>query len=223
MANLLLQYPCPVFGQTAYIENNRTSGQGLEVIAVDLNQQFSVHKSENSASQNPLERTVEWVLEYLQTPPPDVTITIRSDIPIASGLGSGAAVSTALARAISLTLNQPLDRARLNDIIYEIEKLQSTHASGIDNTVVVYECPTLTYIRNHPIEMISITGAFHFLIADTGQGALTRIAVGDVRELYNSDPSGIQLILDKIEEVVLECPSSYQVWRGCRVRHSHDS
>lgn len=195
----------PVSGlrATVSVEENQIPGQGLQVIVADLNQQFGVSGLENSASQNPLEKTVEYILKFLQASPPNVTVTIRSDIPIASGLGSGAAVSTALARAIILALNQPLDRTCLNEIIYEVEKIHHGTPSGIDNTVVVYECPVY-FIRNHPIQMISIAEPFTFIIADTGKSALTRVAVGDVRELYNSNPSGIQWILDKIEELVLK-------------------
>src|SRR5262249_39717195 len=100
----------------ASIQKNDPPGQGLQVIAADLNQHFSIRDSEVSASQNPLEKTAAYILECFQSPPPDVTITLRSDIPIASGLGSGAAVSTALACAIILALNQSLDLVRLNDI-----------------------------------------------------------------------------------------------------------
>ena len=123
------------------------------------------------------------MLKQLNASPPDVTITIRSDIPIASGLGSGAAVSTALARALCAHSGAPLDEAALNGLIYEVEKIHHGTPSGIDNTVIVYERPVY-FVRGQPIEQLTIGAPFTLLIGDTGKSASTRAAVAGVRELY---------------------------------------
>ncbi len=176
---------------------------GLKIVAADLEQTIRSPASGEPLSENPLERTVQLVLNHFQAAPPNVTITIHSDIPIASGLGSGAAVSTALARAISLVLNRTWDNASLSEIIYQIEKLHHGTPSGIDNTVIVYQQPVY-FIRTQPIQTFSIPRPFKLLIADTGKSALTRIAVGDVRQLYEADQPTIQKILDQIETLVIQ-------------------
>jgi mevalonate kinase len=66
-------------------------------------------------------------------------------------MGSGAAVSTALARAICGGLGHLLDNETLNPIIFEVEKIHHGVPSGIDNTVIVYEKPVY-FVRGQPIE-----------------------------------------------------------------------
>ena len=54
---------------------------------------------------------------------PDLEIKISSTIPVASGLGSGAAVTIALTRALASHLNYAMTDEELNAFAYEIEKL----------------------------------------------------------------------------------------------------
>ena len=150
---------------------------------------------------NALALTARLVLKELKLPPPAVTITIRSEIPIASGLGSGAAVSTALARALCTQLDRTLDERTLNRLIYEVEKIHHGTPSGIDNSVIVYERPVY-FVRGQTIEHLSIGVPFTLLIGDTGKSASTRAAVAGVRARYESDPAGVQLILNEIGDLV---------------------
>ena len=70
-----------------------------------------------------------------------VEIKITSTIPVASGLGSGAAVSVALIRALSSHLGRPMTNEQINALAYEIEKIHHGTPSGIDNTVITYGRP----------------------------------------------------------------------------------
>jgi len=187
---------------TATVESNSPGEKGLRIIAVDLNEVLPIDL-ESSIVDNALAITARLVLQRLHTPPPDVTIQLESHIPMASGLGSGAAVSTALARALSAVVQQPLDEAALNHLIYEVEKMHHGTPSGIDNTVVVYERPVY-FIRNHPVETIRIATPFTLLIADTGHTALTRIAVGGVRKLYEADPVAVDRLLQQIGDITVQ-------------------
>jgi mevalonate kinase len=152
---------------------------------------------------NALTATARLVLKTMNTAPPDITVTVRSVIPMASGLGSGAAVSTALGRALSAAIGQPINNEALNALVYEMEKNHHGTPSGIDNTVIVYEQPVY-FVRGKPIRKLTIGKSFTLLIGDTGQGALTRVAVGDVRKLFEAEPAHIQPILDAIEKLVLK-------------------
>jgi len=184
----------------AIAQPNTPGGQGLKIIAADLDPTRPIEiESEDADAAIPV--TARLVLQQLASPPPDVTITIRSQIPVASGLGSGAAVTTALARAISAAVGKPLDMKTLNALVYEVEKIHHGTPSGIDNTVVVYEKPVY-FVRNQPIRTITIGHPFSLLIADTGRPASTRIAVGDVRKLYETEPERIRPILDSIGALV---------------------
>src|SRR5688572_9300307 len=54
---------------------------------------------------------------------PNLEIKIMSTIPVASGLGSGAAVTVALTRALAAHLNHAMADEEVNAFTYEIEKL----------------------------------------------------------------------------------------------------
>jgi len=172
----------------------------LQIIAADLNQVLPIDVQSHSVD-DALTLTIRLVLEKLRLPPPLVNITLESQIPLASGLGSGAAVSTALARVLSKVLHHPLSDVELNQIVYEVEKIHHGTPSGIDNTVIVYEKPVY-FRRTQPIEILNIAKPFTLIIADTGHTALTRVAVGDVRKLYENNPAEIQPILDEIGGLV---------------------
>lgn len=188
----------PVAGLRAFASVEPNSS-GLRITAADLDLPVSI---DSDTVDHALALTARLVLKALDVPPPSITIRISSDIPIASGLGSGAAVSTALARALVLALanpalDRPLTDADLNALIYEVEKIHHGTPSGIDNTVIVYERPVY-FVRNQPLEMLIIAKPFTLLIGDTGKGASTRAAVAGVRELYERDPAATQPILDVI-------------------------
>jgi mevalonate kinase len=187
----------PVSGLRAYakVEPNES---GLRIAAGDLDIPVNI---DAEPVEHALALTARLVLKALDVPAPAVTINIRSDIPIASGLGSGAAVSTALARALCFSVGRTLDNAALNDLIYEVEKIHHGTPSGIDNTVIVYERP-IYFVRGQPIEWLMMTAPFTLLIGDTGRSASTREAVGGVRALYERDPQGVQPILDYIGYLV---------------------
>jgi mevalonate kinase len=171
---------------------------GLQIVAPDLNQILDLGQSEVDHALALLTRLV---LNRINHAPPRMTITVASQIPLASGLGSGAAVSTALARVLLAATAQPIELETLNSLVYEVEKVHHGTPSGIDNTVIVYEQPVY-FVREQPIERLRIGGDFTLLIGDTGKTALTKIAVGDVRALYNEDPAKIQPILNSIGTLV---------------------
>ena len=124
-------------------------------------------------------------------------LVIRSDIPIAGGLGSGAAVSAALARGVAALLGQELATADLNAIVYEVEKLHHGTPSGIDNTVVVYERP-IYFVKDQQSDFINISHPLAFVVGDTGIPSLTGAAVADVRARLEREPRRTLQIFDQI-------------------------
>lgn len=151
---------------------------------------------------NALALTARLVLKHLGVgTPPNITISLHSDIPVASGLGSGAAVSTALARALCVALNRTIDDEALNAIIYEVEKVYHGTPSGIDNTVIVFERPVY-FVRGVPPQRFALPGSMTLLIGDTGLRASTRVAIDDVRALYEGDPERIGGIFSAIGALV---------------------
>jgi mevalonate kinase len=133
---------------------------------------------------------------------PALEISIASTIPVAAGLGSGAAVSVALIRALALHLNHPLTDEQVNDLVYEIEKLHHGTPSGIDNTVITYAKPVY-FTKDKPIETFKVGKPFTIVIGDTGIPALTKESVGDVRRLRMSDQYTVENIFNEIAQIAL--------------------
>ncbi len=158
-------------------------GSGCTLIANDVNRTVRLA---DAAPNDPLAAIVRVTLKRLNAPEPDVTITIHSTIPIASGMGSGAAVSTAIARALAAHLGHSLNNETASSLVFEVEKLYHGMPSGIDNTVIAHARP-LFFVKNKFIETFVLKSPLHILIADTGIRSSTKVVVGDVRAVWEAD------------------------------------
>ena len=160
--------------------------RGVLLRLPDLQQQFLL----GEANEQPLIAAIEIVQQHLNLAQlPDMCVTVTSEIPIASGMGSGAATAAALIRALLLYLGHTPETATINQLTYEVEKLHHGTPSGIDNTVVVYEEPVY-FVKQAPsnlIERFDVGQPIHLLIADTGVRSSTKKAVADLRALYEQD------------------------------------
>ena len=177
----------------------------FQIVARDLDNQIITFDGDN-----PLSQVVRLTLETLNQPIPDISIAVRSDIPIASGLGSGAAISTAIIRELVHYFGGSLALESINDIVYEVEKIHHGTPSGIDNTVIVYEKPVY-FVRDFPIETINNHMPLKIVIADTGKAALTRYSVGDVRKLYENNPQKTKPTIEKIGQLTQEARNAMQM------------
>ena len=185
-----------------------TPGSGLQIVLSDTEVILPV-KIQAETIDHPLNLIASQILSLLDEPPPDLTITVKSAIPIASGLGSGAAISAVVGRVLSSALHHSIDNAQLNNIVYQVEKLHHGTPSGIDNTVIVHERPVY-FVKGQNLDFFSVTGRFHFLIADTGISALTRIAVGDVNRLFSERPEHYQSIFESIGNLVMQARTTLE-------------
>jgi mevalonate kinase len=131
---------------------------------------------------------------------PALEANITSTIPVASGLGSGAAVSVALIRALALHMAHPLPNEKVNELVFEIEKLHHGTPSGIDNTVITYNKPVY-FIKRQPVEMFKVGKPFTIVIGDTGIPAPTKESVHDVRLLWLKDKIKFEEAFDEIGQI----------------------
>ncbi|HIP96490.1 MAG TPA: mevalonate kinase [Anaerolineae bacterium] len=170
-------------------------GQGIRIVAQDLGRDYLLR---DAPPDDPLRVTVTNTLRRLrQSLGQDLTITVSSTIPIACGLGSGAAVATAVARALVQHFDCWLAARAISDIVFETEKLHHGTPSGIDNTVIAFEKPVY-FIRDQTLEIFWVRRPFLLVIADTGIASPTKIAVGDVRRAWQADPLKYEEIFDEI-------------------------
>jgi mevalonate kinase len=181
---------------TATVEPARP-GSGLILSAVDLDMVISLAQAPDD---DPLAAIARLTLAHLGAPAPDATLTVRSTIPIASGMGSGAAVSTAVVRALAVWMGRELRAETVSSLVYEVEKLHHGTPSGIDNTVVAFGMPVY-FVRGQPIKTFSVGAALHFLVADTGVASSTRVVVGDVRRAWEADTAHYEALFAQVGEL----------------------
>jgi len=175
-------------------------GSGLTLVAPDVEKRISL----SSAPQDePLAAAARHTLTHLSSPQPDATVTISSTIPIASGMGSGAAVSTALVRALAGFLGHTLEPTQVSAIVFEVEKIHHGTPSGIDNTVIAFEQP-IYFMHDHPIQRLTVGQPFTLLIGDTGTRSPTRRVVAHVRRAWERDPAHYDALFDQIGDIADE-------------------
>ena len=131
---------------------------------------------------------------------PALQLRISSSIPVAAGLGSGAAVSVAILRALSAFLGHPLPDETVSALAFEVEKKHHGTPSGIDNTVVTYARP-IYFVRGQPFEILQLAEAITLVIADCGVRSPTRVAVADVRQAWEADPYRYEALFDAIGQI----------------------
>lgn len=174
-------------------------GAGLRIIAPDLARDYFLTEAK---SDDPLAAIIQATLRQLnQTNLPDANLHISSTIPLGRGLGSGAAISTAIVRALAQLFNQPLAPAEVSALVYEVEKLYHGTPSGIDNTVVAFEQPVY-FIKGRPLQRMRVKHPLTLVVGDTGIVVPTHTVVGDLRRRWQAEPERYEGYFDEIGVIV---------------------
>jgi mevalonate kinase len=191
----------PVKQIGAEVEVKETSRKGIWITAT----QIGLHAELSAlADDHPIKAAIRDVFQCAgRSLSASLDIHISSTIPPASGLGSGAAVSVALVRALAGQISYPISDAQVNDLVFEVEKLYHGTPSGIDNTVITYAAPVF-FTRGKPIATFKAGRPFSLVIGDTGIRAPTRESVGEVRAIRERERSRIDKIFDGIGEIALQ-------------------
>jgi mevalonate kinase len=182
---------------TATVSKSARPGIWIEAPNINLSSELS-----GLAPDQPLAAVVSSVIKTLNiSRPPACTVYLQSTIPMAAGLGSGAAASVAVIRALSAFLGHPLSDEQVNKLAYESEKLYHGTPSGIDNNVITYARPVY-FVKGRAIKTFRVGAAFTLVIGDTGINAPTKESVGDVRKLWKADQPRWEKIFDRVGEIV---------------------
>lgn len=140
---------------------------------------------------------------------PSYSITISSDIPIGSGLGSSAAISAAYSCALLKFLNLPHDNKTVFEIAYEGEKFFHGNPSGGDLATVI-EGSFLWYRREFdflktfsPLPFGLHKNIKNFYLIDSGKPEETtkEMVVDVVGVQYKKNPKLVQRIFDDQERL----------------------
>ena len=188
----------PVTQVNANVEISERDTSGIWIDAPDVN----LHAELNTLpSDHPIAAVIHNLFFLSRVSPfPNLNISISSTIPVASGLGSGTAVTVALTRALSTHIDYSMTDEQINAFTYEIEKLHHGTPSGIDNTVVTYARPVY-FIKEQLIETFKVGEPFTIVIADTGISAPTKESVSDVRKLWEADQAKWDNVFDEVADI----------------------
>lgn len=109
-------------------------------------------------------------------------ISIHSDIPAERGMGSSAAVATALVRALFNYYNKKLTKDLLDRFVRISEEIAHGNPSGIDAKVVQSK-QAIYFVRGKKTRYFDSQMPAYLVLADTGQKGETYRAVKDVAKL----------------------------------------
>lgn len=155
-------------------------------------------------AKHPFAELFAAVLDELQIQRfPALRLYIRSDIPIASGLGSGAAVSAASARALAAFVGRPLSDEQVSRVAYRVDQIYHGAPSGIDNTVIAYAQP-IFYVRGEPFTRLEVGQPFTLVIGNTGDASPTAAVVGDLRARWQANPQPYEQIFAAVGAIARE-------------------
>jgi len=170
----------------------------VHIVADDINLHANLA---DLPAQHPLTAAIHYYLEYTGVDKlPACAIRISSTIPVASGMGSGAAVSAALFRALAAFQGHSLSADAISNLSFEVEKIHHGTPSGIDNTVIVYGMPVY-FIKGEAPQTFTLAKPIHIIIGDTGIASSTAEAVGDVHKGWLADPARFNTLFDAIGEI----------------------
>jgi mevalonate kinase len=186
------------------------AGSGVWLVASDLPAPDGCgvgcrYRLRDADAHDPLRAAVELALNRFGGLPkndlperePDIVITITSTIPIARGLGSGAAVATAVVRALAWYFGRRPACSEVSALVYEVEKLHHGTPSGIDNTVIAYEQPVY-FARGEGMMPLRVGNPFTLVIADSGVPSSTRLVVEAVRHGWQADSQRYEALFARI-------------------------
>lgn len=135
-------------------------------------------------------------LERLEHPSAGVRLEIESDIPVARGLGSSAAVASAIVDATAAALGASLTEADRHELVQTAERAAHGSPSGLDARAVRADGPV--WFRAGEAVPVPVGAPLHLVIADTGVRGRTRLAVEEVAARRAVDPDGVDAAIARL-------------------------
>lgn len=126
---------------------------------------------------------------------------VRFAIPTGAGLGSSAALSVALVRAIDQSLRLGLSAAQVGDAALAAEQVFHGHPSGLDHTIAQHGGFGL-FRRGHGLTPLPGTPELRLCIGHTGRARDTKGRVARVAELHREDPTATGACFARVAALV---------------------
>ncbi len=132
-----------------------------------------------------------------------IDVTMDGELPLGVGLGSSAAFSVALLRALASYQKRELNDSELGSLAFELESIFHGNPSGLDHSVIIHnECAR--FVASRPLEFRSIRLAvtLPLVVAWVPKHGTTKDAVRHVSALAQRSPQVTKRVFDLIETIV---------------------
>ena len=123
------------------------------------------------------------------------SVQVKSTIPEGAGLGSSAALSVAMARAVAKAFRTPTDSATLREVSMACERQAHGRPSGIDTEVCLLERPVWA-VPGAPFEALEgeALGRIGLIVLDSGPGGATAQMIRGVSGFREANPERFQIL-----------------------------
>lgn len=150
-----------------------------------------------------IKKAVSLTMESFKLVPVPLSIKVHSTIPQERGMGSSAAVSVAIVRAICDFYEMPLEDYQLHIIVNQAEVIAHESTSGLDTLVTSTSSPVI-YRKSQQPRPFKLKLDAYLIVADSGQAGQTRQAVNQVRLLKAKKPQFVHQMMAAIGNFVQE-------------------
>lgn len=156
-----------------------------------------------------LTHTIEMICDDLEVDSSGMFITISSLIPPERGMGSSAAVATALIRALYNFFDCTLDNEILLSYIGVSEKIAHGNPSGLDARITSGTKPVF-YIKSQVPEVFDLHVTGYLIAADTGLKGQTREAVQDVAQLLRKSKRKTKQVITSLGSLTTQAKTAIE-------------
>ncbi|OJF93085.1 mevalonate kinase [Alkalibacterium sp. 20] len=160
-------------------------------------------------SLNNLSILIKTICNDLNQSSDHLSITITSSIPAERGMGSSAAVATALVRALFTYYDEQLDASHLLNYVDLSEKIAHGNPSGIDARVTSSDVP-IFYQKGSVFEPFTLNIAGYLIASDTGVQGQTRQTVKDVADQVKRSPDQTMVIIKRLGRLTLQAKEAIE-------------
>lgn len=167
--------PCSSVNATTTVTH---ANKGLYIYC-DLFQGFVDNMPELLTS---LKIIIHETLHYLNKLHATLHIKIDSSIPIERGMGSSAAVSISIIKALFQYFDKTPTQEELFTLSEISEKLIHGNPSGLDATTIIFE-KAMLFQKGHAVQPFSFELGGYLVIADSGITGQTKLAISNVAAL----------------------------------------
>lgn len=149
------------------------------------------------------------LLNELQIKEKNFFIEIKNELPVGAGMGSSAAMSVALSRALNTFFKLELSEEQICELAYKAEQVFHGTPSGIDNTLATYR-GIILFEKEKGIKRIELQKPINIVIARIKRKGNTKKLVEHVKRFKEKNLDEFERMKEKVCELVRRAEKALQ-------------